>query len=129
MNFDLSEEQHLLQQTVKQFVENECPPNRLREIFDGDEGHDPMLWKGLAEMGVAGLALPEEYGGAGLEMLDLAVVAETLGYGALPGPFFCHAVGSLAIGLGGSPAQRPSPSRRRAAAGSPRTGHSNAGPR
>jgi len=106
MNFDLSEEQHLLQETVKLFVEKECPPARLREIFDGDEGHDPALWKGLAEMGVAGLALPEEYGGAGLEMLDLALVAEALGYGALPGPFFNHAVGALAISLGGSPAQK-----------------------
>ncbi len=106
MNFDLTEEQQLLQQTVQRFVENECPPARLREIFDGDEGHDPVLWKGLAEMGVAGLALPEEYGGAGLEMLDLAVVAEILGYGALPGPFLGHALGSLAIQLAGSEAQR-----------------------
>jgi len=106
MNFDLSEEQHLLQETVKRFVENECPSTRLREIFDGDEGHDPALWKGLAEMGVAGLALPEEYGGAGLEMLDLALVAEILGYGALPGPFFNHTLGALAIHLGGSAAQK-----------------------
>ncbi|MBW2275160.1 MAG: acyl-CoA/acyl-ACP dehydrogenase [Deltaproteobacteria bacterium] len=106
MNFDLSEEQQLLQQTVGRFVANECPAARLREIFDGDEGHDPLLWKGLAEMGVAGLALSEEYGGAGLQMLDLAVVAETLGHGAMPGPFFNHAVGSLAIQLAGSEEQR-----------------------
>jgi alkylation response protein AidB-like acyl-CoA dehydrogenase len=65
-----------------------------------------VLWKGLAEMGVAGLALPEEYGGAGLEMLDLAIVAETLGHGALPGPFFNHAVGALAIQLAGSEEQK-----------------------
>ncbi len=106
MNFDLSDEQRMLQETVQQFIENECPATKLREIFEGDEGHDPVLWKGLVEMGVAGLAIPEEYGGAGLEILDLAVVSETLGYGALPGPFFNHMVGSLAIAWGGSDAQK-----------------------
>ena len=79
MDFGLSEEQLLLQQTVRGFVENECPVTRLREIFDDDTGHAPDLWKGLAEMGIAGLAIPETYGGAGLELLDLALVAETLG--------------------------------------------------
>ena len=82
MNFDLTEEQRMLQQTVGQLLENECPINHLREIVDGDAGHDPALWKGLVEMGLAGLAVPEEYGGAGLEILDLAVTAETLGYHA-----------------------------------------------
>lgn len=106
MNFDLSDEQRMLQETVQQFIENECPATRLREIFDGDEGHDPVLWKGLVEMGIAGLAIPEEYGGAGLEILDLAVVSETLGHGAFPGPFFNHAVAALAISWGGSDAQK-----------------------
>lgn len=96
----------MLQQTVAQYVENECPMAKLREIFDGDEGHDPVLWKGLVELGVAGLAISDEYGGAGLEMLDLAVVAETLGHAAFPGPFFNHALGALAIQLGGSDAQK-----------------------
>ncbi len=106
MNFDLSEEQVMLQETVKQYLENECPPNKLREIFDGDVGLDEGLWRGLAEMGVAGLHLPEEYGGAGLEMLDLAIVSEVVGYMAAPGPFIGHALAGLAIALGGSEAQK-----------------------
>ncbi len=106
MDFDLSDEQKMLQETVQQFIENECPAPRLREIFDGDEGYDPVLWKGLVELGVAGLAIDEQYGGAGLEMLDLAVVAETIGYGALPGPFFNHALAAFAIEQGGSDAQK-----------------------
>jgi len=104
--FDLTDEQKMLQETVQQFIENECPVTRLRELFDGDEGHDPVLWKGLAELGIAGLLIPEQYGGAGLEMLDLAVVAETMGHGALPGPFFNHVLAGLAIELGGSDAQK-----------------------
>jgi alkylation response protein AidB-like acyl-CoA dehydrogenase len=106
VNFDLSEEQVMLQEAVKQYLQNECPLDRLREIFDGDAGHDPVLWKGLVEMGVAGLHLPEEYGGAGLEVLDLAVVAEVLGYQAAPGPFFGHVLAGLAIAEGGSAEQK-----------------------
>jgi alkylation response protein AidB-like acyl-CoA dehydrogenase len=106
VNFDVSEEQQLLQETIRKFLANECPPTRLREIFEGDTGHDPALWKGLVEMGIAGLSVPEEYGGAGLEMIDLALAAETLGYGGAPGPFFGHALAALAILLGGSDEQK-----------------------
>jgi alkylation response protein AidB-like acyl-CoA dehydrogenase len=106
LNFDLTDEQKMLQETVQQFVGNECPPTRLREIFDGDAVHDPVLWKGLVELGIAGLAISDEYGGAGLGMLDLAVVAESLGYGAFPGPFFNHVLAALAIEWAGSDAQK-----------------------
>ena len=73
MHFGLTEEQTLLQETLRGFVANECPPARLREFFDAEQGHDPALWKGLAEMGLCGLVVPEAYGGAGLEVLDLAL--------------------------------------------------------
>ncbi len=106
MDFGLSEEQELLQETVGSFVDNECPPTRVREIFDAGAGHDPTVWKGLAEMGIAGLIVPEEYGGAGLGSLDLALVAEEFGRGAVPGPFLAHALACRALLLGGSPEQR-----------------------
>jgi len=106
VNFDLSEEQQMLQQTVARLLERECPPTRLREIFESESGHDPALWKNLVEMGIAGLAVPEEHGGAGLEMLDLALAAETLGYAGAPGPFLGHSLATLAIRLGGSDEQQ-----------------------
>ncbi len=106
MNFDLSDEQRLLQSTLADFLAKECPPERLREIFDGDPPFDPGLWKGLLELGVGGIAVPEAYGGAGLELIDLALAAETLGHAAAPGPFLGHAVAGLAIALGGSEAQK-----------------------
>jgi alkylation response protein AidB-like acyl-CoA dehydrogenase len=106
MHFGLTQEQLLLQETVRGFVAGECPEPRLREIFDAGAGHDPALWKGLAEMGVAGLTVPESLGGAGLGLLELALVMEELGAGALPGPSFGHALGCLAIALAGSDAQR-----------------------
>jgi alkylation response protein AidB-like acyl-CoA dehydrogenase len=106
VNFDISEEQLLLQDTLKQYVENECPATRIRALFDSGEGWDPTFWKGLVEMGVAGLIVPEEHGGAGMELLDLALAAESLAYGGAPGPFFGHSLACLAISLGGSDAQK-----------------------
>jgi alkylation response protein AidB-like acyl-CoA dehydrogenase len=106
VNFDISEEQHLLQETIRQYVENECPPTRLRELFEDAEGFDAGFWKGLVEMGLAGLPVPEEHGGAGLELLDLALAQESLAYGGAPGPFLGHALATLALVLGGSEAQK-----------------------
>ena len=106
MDFDITEEQELLLGTVAQLVENECPLARVREIFDGDSGHDPEFWKSLVEIGLAGTAIPEEFGGAGLELLDLALVAESLGNGAAPGPILGHSLAGLALLLGGSDEQK-----------------------
>jgi alkylation response protein AidB-like acyl-CoA dehydrogenase len=108
MDFDTSEEQDLLQDTVQQFIDGECPITKVREIFDGDSGHDPALWQQMVELGLGGIAIPEEYGGAGLEVLDLALVAETLGGGAVPGPFFSHSLACLAVLLAGSDEQKKS---------------------
>jgi len=106
MNFGLSEEQKMLQQTVRAFVENECPVAHLREVFDGDAEFDEKLWHGLVEMGIGGLLVPEAYGGAGMEGLELALVAEVLGAGAVPAPFLGHALASVAIIEAGSEAQK-----------------------
>ncbi|UCE84572.1 MAG: acyl-CoA/acyl-ACP dehydrogenase [Deltaproteobacteria bacterium] len=108
MDFGLSEEQALLQHTVEQFLEKECPPSRLHEIFDGDAPYDTDLWRGMTELGLAGLVVPEVHGGAGLELIDLALVAETLGRAAAPGPFLGNALATVALALGGSETQQKS---------------------
>ena len=106
MDFSLSEEQELLQETVRGFVAKECPPQKVRAIFDGDRQEGLALWKGLAEMGIAGLVVPEAHGGAGLELLELALVSEELGRGVAPVPFLGHALATLALARGGSADQR-----------------------
>ncbi|MAI24502.1 MAG: acyl-CoA dehydrogenase [Spirochaeta sp.] len=106
MEFGLSEEQDLLQETVRQFVSEQCPPTQLHAIFDAGEGHAPALWQGVAELGLCGLMLPEEYGGADLEVLDLALVCEELAYGGLPGPFMMHSLAAHAIARAGDSDQR-----------------------
>ncbi|MCH2173749.1 acyl-CoA/acyl-ACP dehydrogenase [Myxococcota bacterium] len=108
MDFGISEEQELLQETVRGFVTNECPATHLREVFDGESGHDPELWAGMLEMGLGGLTLSEDFGGAGLDILDLALVSEVLGEGAVPSPFFGHTVAGLALAWGGSDEQKAS---------------------
>ncbi len=106
MDFGLSEEQDMLQETIRGFAQNECPTTRLRELFDAGEGHDPKLWEALVEMGVAGLTVPEEFGGAGMELLDLALVAEVLGEAAMPGPFLGHALATLGVQICGDAGQQ-----------------------
>lgn len=106
MDFGLSEEQEMLQETLRGFAEKECPTTRVRELFDAGGGHDPGLWAGLAEMGIAGLAVPERFGGAGLELLDLALAAEVFGHAGLPGPFLGHALAAFGVLASGSDAEQ-----------------------
>jgi len=106
VNFGLSDEQELLQETVRRFLEERWPTTKLRALFDGDSGHDADLWRGMAELGLLGLLVEEKAGGAGLELLDLALVAEVLGRFAAPGPFLGHCLATLALSLAGSEAQK-----------------------
>jgi alkylation response protein AidB-like acyl-CoA dehydrogenase len=106
MDFSLSQEQRLLQDAVRAFVARECPPQAVHAVFDGRRERVTALWRGLVEIGATALAVPEAYGGAGLELLELALVAEELGRGAVPVPFLGHALATLAIVHGGSAAQR-----------------------
>jgi len=108
VDFGLSEEQQLLQETVAGFLANENDPNQLRARFDADAAHDAAFWNGMVEMGLGGLMVPEEYDGAGLELLDAAIVAEALGRSGAPGPFLGHTLATLAITRGGSAEQKKS---------------------
>ncbi len=106
MDFGLSEEQEMLQETIRSFAQNECPTTRLRELFDAGEGIDPGLWSAMVEMGLAGLIVPESLGGAGLARLDLALVAEVLGEFAIPSPFLGHSLATEGVLLRADAVQR-----------------------
>jgi alkylation response protein AidB-like acyl-CoA dehydrogenase len=97
MDFSLSEEQEMLQKSARDFLSAECPKSLVREIEAGDLGYSPELWKKMAALGWMGLALPEEYGGAGFSLLDMAVLFEEFGRAAMPGPMFSTTVGALAV--------------------------------
>lgn len=106
MHFGLTEERTLLQESLRRMLEKELPPQRRRDRFDEGSGFDAELWRAAAEVGLAGLIVPEAHGGSGLELLDLALAFEVLGEAAAPGPFLGHALATLAIARGGSAAQQ-----------------------
>jgi len=106
MYFGLTDEQKLLQATLRDFAARALPPPERRRLFEAGTGLDAELWSAAAEVGLVGLGLPQRFGGAGAPLLDVALAFEVLGEAALPGPFLGHALASLAIALGGSDAQR-----------------------
>lgn len=87
MNFDFSDEQKQLQDTARRFLQEESPISRVRAVLDGAEHYDRALWRGLADLGFTGAAIPERYGGAGLGYLELCVIADELGRALAPVPF------------------------------------------
>jgi alkylation response protein AidB-like acyl-CoA dehydrogenase len=101
MDFGLSEDQLLLKDTVKRFLAERCPTARVRQLMEGDGTGEKQLWRELAELGVAGVLAPAAQGGLERELLDLALVAEELGYAATPGPFLGAAMATVALVEGG----------------------------
>jgi alkylation response protein AidB-like acyl-CoA dehydrogenase len=87
MNFDFSEEQKLLQQTARDYLAEHCPLDAARAVLEGGGSHSADLWKGVAEMGWLGAAVPESYGGAGFGRLELSLIAMELGRALAPIPF------------------------------------------
>ncbi|OYW85206.1 MAG: acyl-CoA dehydrogenase, partial [Hyphomonas sp. 32-62-5] len=86
MNLDFSDEQKQLREQVRRFLSENCTSETVRAILEGPESYDKKLYQGLAELGVLGAAIPEEYGGVGLGHLELCVVAEELGRVLAPVP-------------------------------------------
>ena len=87
MEFGLSLEQRQFDDSLRSFLKDRLPMERLRALAEPGDGYDDGLWNGLAELGLHGLVVPERFGGAGLGVLDAAVAAEGLGYAAAPVPF------------------------------------------
>src|SRR4030088_825039 len=107
MNFDFSDEQKQLRDEARKFLAEKCPPKAVRTVLDGKEPYDRELWKGLAEMGFLGVAIPEAFGGAGAGHLELCVIAEEMGRALAPVPFSSTVyLAAEAILLAGTDAQK-----------------------
>ncbi|MEM8499365.1 MAG: acyl-CoA dehydrogenase family protein [Pseudomonadota bacterium] len=92
MEFGLSEEQIMLQESVDRFLQDTCPLDRVRELALEGAVHDDTLWKGMAELGVTGLLVPEQFGGLGMSLLDAILVQEMLGRHVCPVAFTATSV-------------------------------------
>ena len=107
MDFALSEEQKMLEASLRGFLADRLPMERRRAIAAAGSGHDQELWRDLVAQGIAGLTVPERHGGAGLGILDAAVAGESLGYHAVPCPFAASLVmASLALQASGTAEQQ-----------------------
>jgi alkylation response protein AidB-like acyl-CoA dehydrogenase len=109
MDLVLSEEQRLLQETARELVQSRSSLRRIRQLRDArdPDGFSRELWREMAQLGWAGIVLPEAHGGLGLGYVDLMVVMEELGRGLMPEPMLSTVLlGANAILLGGSPAQQ-----------------------
>jgi len=107
MNFDFSDDQKQLRDQARKFLTEKCPPKAVRAVLDGKAPYDKELWKGFAEMGFLGVAIPEEYGGAGAGHLELCVIAEEVGRALAPVPFSSTVyLAAEALLIAGSDAQK-----------------------
>ena len=92
MDFGLSEEQQQLKESARAFLNGECPTTFVRKAMASDDGYPRELYDQIAKLGWTGLIVPEKFGGAGLGMLDMAMLLEEGGYAAMPGPFLFSSV-------------------------------------
>ena len=102
MDFDLSPEQRLLEQSIDSFFADSFPLSRVRDCYDAQLG--PL--DDLGALHLSEILIPEAYGGGGGTILDVAVAAERLGAAAAPGPFLGRVLAAYAITLAGSDEQK-----------------------
>jgi alkylation response protein AidB-like acyl-CoA dehydrogenase len=107
MEFALSEQQKMMQESIDGALARACPLDRVRKAADGGEAFADDVWRTLVDLGVAGVIIPEEHGGLGLGLLEAALISEALGKHVVPVPYVATAVmAPLALMMAGSAAQQ-----------------------
>jgi alkylation response protein AidB-like acyl-CoA dehydrogenase len=105
MRFHFTEDQLLLRDTVHDFLAAECNPERIRALWETGTGRSPELWSSLAEVGVPGLLVPQEYDGLGMDEIDFVLLLEETGLAGLAEPVISTAAVGVPMlcGLGSRP--------------------------
>lgn len=107
MEFGLSSDQTLLQQSLQKALETEAPLESVKKWANDKDAVPASLWKAMSEFGVSGLLVSEEWGGAGLSLLDAALASEMLGRHVAPVPFVANAVmAPIILQIAGSAEQK-----------------------
>lgn len=107
MEFALSDEQRMLHESVVRYLETECPLDTVRRAAEGGETRAEDVCKGLSNLGIHAILIPEAYDGVGLGFLEAALVAEALGAAAAPVPFIASSVmAPVALSAAGNDLQR-----------------------
>ncbi len=99
MNLAFSDEQEELRRSVRRFLADKSPESEVRRLMETESGYDAAVWTQMAQqLGLQGLAIPEEYGGSGFSFVELVVVLEEMGRALLCAPFFSSVVlGAAAV--------------------------------
>ena len=107
MYFGLSEEQVSLEETIKKYLEDNASLEVIKEIASGNHEKAEIIHRGLIDLGISGLLVPEKYGGLELDILFASVVSSALGSGTAPVPFVgAYVMAPLALNLAGSKIQK-----------------------
>ena len=107
MDLGLDEQQEMLRNFARDFLEKECPEQLVRQMEEDEKGYSPELWQKMAQQGWMGLIIPEQYGGAGMNLCELVVLLEEFGRALVPGPFLSTVVlGAVPVMEAGSEEQK-----------------------
>ena len=107
MYFGLSEEQQSLEDNIKKYLEDNASLDTIKEVASGNTAKSADIHKGLLELGISGLMVPEQYGGLELDMLFASVVSGALGSGTAPVPYAgAYVMAPIALTLAGTDTQK-----------------------
>ena len=101
-----NEEEQMLKNSAREFLEAESPPSLARGMEQDELGYPPALWRQMADLGWLGLAIPEEYGGQGATLTYLGIILEEVGRAISPVPFHGTMVPALTVASDGTEEQR-----------------------
>jgi alkylation response protein AidB-like acyl-CoA dehydrogenase len=106
MNFELTEDQKLLVQSVQKFAKSDSPVGRLRRLRDSDLGWEKEVWQKMAELGWLGVMFPESAGGLGMSFVEAGLILEQLGTTLVPEPYIPLVVSGVLLVQAGSDEQQ-----------------------
>ncbi len=96
MNFAFTEEQEMLRETARRFLDDKAGSEVVRRLMETEEGFDEGIWQEIAVQGWQAMAIPEEYGGAGFSFMEQAILMEEMGRSLFPAPY----LSSIVLGAG-----------------------------
>ncbi len=99
-----TEEEDMVRNMAREFLEGECPTSLVRAMEKDDQGYPPELWKKMVELGWPAISLPEQYGGQGMPLIYLGIILEEVGRAMAPVPLHSTMVAALTVAADGSAA-------------------------
>jgi alkylation response protein AidB-like acyl-CoA dehydrogenase len=102
MNLAFDEQQEMMRKSLKSFLEKHYPVSKAREFMESDKEEDRELWQGIADLGITGILVDEEFGGLGLSLIDQLVIQEEVGRYLTPAPIKVNAVATSLLNKSGN---------------------------